>query len=163
MSSLLDYLHKFLAIRADMQLPSYCLSTDTVIAGSMQEPITLALSGPLVLVLVLVVVLLRAALIWCIVLHKWLLMAVTLERSSFADGIVLARTWSTTVSRQPEEEVGALMESSDDEIGLPLLETLAVSAVDPAGTMTKPMGKRGMQEGSSPLMASWMESTSMVV
>lgn len=161
MSSLLHYLHKLLAIRTSMLLPSYCLS-GAVLAGSMQEPITLALSGQLVLVLVAVVVVLRAALIWCIVLHKWLLMAVTLERSSFADGIVLARTWSTTVSRQPEE-VGALMESSDDGIGLPSPETLAVSGVDPAGTMTKPMGRRGMQEGSSPLMASWIESTSIVV
>jgi hypothetical protein len=90
-------------------------------------------------------------------------MAVTLERSTFADGIVLARTWSTTVSRQPEE-VGALMESSDDGIGLPSPEMLAVSpVVDPAGTTTNPMGRRGMQEGSSPLIASWMESTSMVV
>jgi hypothetical protein len=51
---------------------------------------------------VVVVVLLRAAVIWFTVLHRWLFIAVTLERLSFADGIVLARTWSPTVSRQPE-------------------------------------------------------------
>lgn len=46
--------------------------------------------------------LLRAEIICCTELQRWLLMAVTLERLSFADGLVLARTWSPTVSRQPE-------------------------------------------------------------
>lgn len=35
--------------------------------------------------------------------------------------------------------------------------------VGPAGSMTKPTGRRGMMEGSSPFIASWMESTSTVV
>lgn len=160
-ADILHYLAKSLAIFGPIQytpLPSYCLGGALV--GSLQEPITLALAGPVAVA----VALLKAALIWCTVLHKWLLMAVTLERSSFADGIVLARTWSTTVSRQPEEVLGALILESSSDDGLPSLEMLAVSAVaDPAGTMTNPMGRRGMQEGSSPLIASWIESTSMVV
>ena len=135
---------------------SYCLGGATLV-GSVQDPTTtLPLSGQLV------VVLLRAALIWCTVLHKWLLMAVTLERLSFADGIGLARTWSTTVSRQPEE-VDDAFPSSVDGIGFPSPEMVVVSVVDPTGTMTNPIGRRGMQEGSSLFIASWMESTSTVV
>lgn len=42
----------------------------------------------------------RAASIWWRVLHRWLLMAVTLERLSLAEGIVLAKTWRPTVRRQ---------------------------------------------------------------
>lgn len=44
---------------------------------------------------------LRAEVIWCTVLRKWLFMALTLERLSLADGIVLASIWSPTVSRHP--------------------------------------------------------------
>lgn len=117
--------------------------------GSVQEPRALALSGHLVLL----VVLLRAAVIWCTALHKWLLMEVTLERLSFANGIVLTRSWTTTVRRQPEE-VGEFPSSDDGIFKLPSPEILVASPVDPTGTMTNPMGKRGMQEGSSPLIAS---------
>lgn len=92
-------------------------------------------------------------------------MAVTLERLSFADGIVLATTWSTTVSRQPAgEEVVDAFPSSDDGIGLPSPEAVLVkSVVGSNGIMTNPIGRSGMQEGSSLLIASWMESTSTVV
>lgn len=38
-----------------------------------------------------------------------------------------------------------------------------VDSIGCSGTMTKPRGRRGMQEGSSPLIANWMPSTSMVV
>ena len=71
-------------------------------------------------------------------------MAVTLDKFSFAVGIVLARTCRPTVRRQPEEE---LCSSPEDGIGFS-------SAVGVTGTMENPMGRRGMQEGSSPLMAS---------
>ena len=70
-------------------------------------------------------------------------MAVTLDRLSFADGIVLARTCKPTVRRQPE----LATPSSGGGDGCP-------STVDPTtGTMENPMGRRGMQDGSSPLMA----------
>lgn len=44
----------------------------------------------------------RAEMICCTELQRWLFIAVTLERLSFADGLVLARTWNPTVSKQPE-------------------------------------------------------------
>lgn len=97
----------------------------------------------------------RAASIWCKVLQRWLLMAVTLERLSFAEGIVLARTCSPMVRRQPE-----LRDGGSEELALMGVSTLGDDSI---GTIVKPWGRRAMQEGSSPLMASWMESTSMVV
>lgn len=70
-------------------------------------------------------------------------MAVTLDRLSFADGMVLARTCSPTVRRQPELATAALaVPSSSGGVGCPS-----------TGTMENPMGRRGMQEGSSPLIA----------
>lgn len=87
----------------------------------------------------------RAMLIWCTVLQRWLLMAVTLDKLSFADGMVLARTCKPTVRRQPELAFG--VPSSGGGAGCP-------STVEPRmGTMENPMGRRGMQEGSSPLIA----------
>lgn len=65
----------------------------------------------------------------------WLLIAVTLDRLSFAFGTVLARTWRPTVRRQPGSCV------------LLLLFWFI-------GTITKPRGRIGMQDGSSPLIAS---------
>lgn len=132
-----------------MHLLSYkCLGGALV--GSVQEPRALALSGQLVLLVVLP----RAAVIWCTALHKWLLTEVTLERLSFADGIVLTTSWTTTVRRQPEE-IGEFPSSDDGIFGLPSPEVLVVnSPLDPTGTMTNPMGRRGMQQGSSPLIAS---------
>lgn len=134
---------------------TYCLGAAI---GSLQVPTALPLSWQLVVGLAVAV--LRAAQIWWTVLHKWLLTALTLERLSFADGIVLARTWSPTVSKQP-----ALLcpfPSSEDATELPSL-TLLVLLVDSTGTMTNPRGRRGMQDGSSPLIASWIDSTSTVV
>lgn len=87
----------------------------------------------------------RAMLIWCTVLQRWLLMAVTLDKLSFADGMVLARTCKPTVRRQLE--LAFVVPSSGGGAGCP-------PTVDPmAGTMENPMGRRGMQEGSSPLIA----------
>nr|GLL48693.1 hypothetical protein Itr_chr15CG02070 [Ipomoea trifida]GME00057.1 hypothetical protein Iba_chr15fCG1710 [Ipomoea batatas] len=76
-------------------------------------------------------------------------MAVTLERLSLAVGIVLAKTWRATVRRQPDS--GRHSGSED-----------WAAAGGAMGVMTKPKGRRGTAEGSSPLMASWMASTSMV-
>lgn len=75
------------------------------------------------------------------------------------------------MSRQLELTVGAAEDpepSSDDGTELPSVAMVAVvvgvvALVDSTGTMTKPRGSRGMQDGSSPLMASWMASTSIVV
>lgn len=97
-------------------------------------------------------------------------MAVTLERLSLAEGIVLARTWSPTVSRQLELAAVAaacpvLLPSSGGGTELPSVAVVMVvvaSLVGSTGTMTNPKGRSGMQDGSSPLMASWMASTSMV-
>ena len=126
--------------------------------GSLQDPTALPLSRQL---LVVVLLLLRATVIWFTVLHKWLFIAVTLEKLSFADGIVLARAWRPTVSRQPELLCPFPFPSSElDCIELP---SLTVLLLDSTGTMTKPSGSRGMQDGSSPLIASWIDSTSTVV
>lgn len=94
----------------------------------------------------------REASIWCKVLQRWLLMAVTLERLSLAEGIVLARTCSPMVRRQPPTDGG-----SDDELASILLlvvSTLLLGDDDTIGTIMKPCGRSAMQEGSSPLMAS---------
>lgn len=97
----------------------------------------------------------NAALIWCTVFIKWLLMAVTLDRFSFEVGIVLARTCRPTVSRHPE-----LCSLLSPGIGIGLLLSSVVVMMFPSlvggatGTMENPIGRRGMQEGSSPLMAS---------
>lgn len=101
------------------------------------------------------VVLLRAAMICCTVLLKWLLRAVTLGRLSLADGMVLTRTWSPTVSRQLGFAPAAAAASEE-------LPSEVDAAVGSMGMMAKPMGRIGMQDGFSPLMASWMASTSMV-
>ena len=76
-------------------------------------------------------------------------MAVTLDKLSFADGMVLARTCRPTVSKQPELTTAALVAPSlgGDDARRP-------SAVESTtGTMENPMGRRGMLEESSPLMA----------
>ena len=70
-------------------------------------------------------------------------MAVTLERLSFAFGIVLARTWRQTVRRHPDA----------------LVDSLLLLVI---GTTTNPMGRTGMQDGSSPFITIWMASTSTV-
>lgn len=98
----------------------------------------------------------RAASIWCKVLQRWLLMAVTLERLSFAEGIVLARTCTPIVKRQPPELLLRDIGGSDEFV-------VSVMGDDSIGTILKPWGRSAMQEGSSPLMASWIASTSMVV
>lgn len=80
-------------------------------------------------------------------------MAVTLDRFSFALGIVLARTCSPMVRRQPPwfsgtlEGVGCFMLAS--------FESLFAGCCDepPQGTITNPRGRRGMQDGSSPFIA----------
>ena len=71
-------------------------------------------------------------------------MALTLERLGLAEGMVLARTWRPTVRRQPALAVvvGPMFSGGGD------------------GRTTKPIGRRGMQEGSSPLIASWIPLTS---
>lgn len=83
-------------------------------------------------------------------------MAVTLERLSFAEGIVLARTWRPTVRRQAwfrEEECsggGGATVVADASVELALILVTEVVA----GTMWKPCGRRATEEGSSPDMAS---------
>ena len=91
------------------------------------------------------------------------MIAVTLERLSFAEGIVLARTCNPTVRRQPEEAVAVADAACCGSDELPSMDVSALLLDDTIGTIMKPWGRRAMQEGSSPLMASWMESTSMVV
>ena len=93
-------------------------------------------------------------------------MAVTLERLSLAEGIVLARTWSPAVRRQPECKVAAvagggtvLAAASDEFASMPMPTPAASTPVvddedDDNGTIMKPWGRRAMEEGSSPLMAS---------
>uniref|UniRef100_A0A7C9DHH5 Uncharacterized protein n=1 Tax=Opuntia streptacantha TaxID=393608 RepID=A0A7C9DHH5_OPUST len=97
----------------------------------------LALPLPIMLVLAGVP---RVALIWWTTLQMWLLMVDTLDRFNLALGIVLVWTWSPTVRRHP----GSDPEVDDSE------------SVGPRGVMEKPMGRRGMQDGSSPLITSWM-------
>lgn len=81
-----------------------------------------------------------AAVIWWTTLHMWLLMAETLERLSFAVGMLLAKTWRPTVRRQPE--VGPLPSFEGDKLSRWLLVLL--SLVGPVGSKMKPMGRRGM-------------------
>lgn len=76
-------------------------------------------------------------------------MVVTLERLSLAEGIVLARTCSPMVRRQPPP--GG---DSDDELASILLGVSTLLGDDTIGTIMKPCGRSAMQEGSSPLMAS---------
>jgi hypothetical protein len=94
-------------------------------------------------------------------LQRWLLIAVTLERLSFAEGIVLARTCIPMIRRQPELAEAALV--VDD--GVPVTPCSDdVSVFDESiGTIMNPCGRSEMHEGSSPLIASWIESTSIVV
>lgn len=128
--------------------------------GSVQDPTKL----PLFSWQLLLVVLQSAASIWCSVLQRWLLIAVTLERLSLEEGFVLARTCSPKVRRQPAELTLGCPVTASDEV--PSIATLGVSILsddDSIGTIINPWGRREMHEGSSPLMASWMESTSMVV
>jgi hypothetical protein len=89
------------------------------------------------------------------------LIAVTLERLSFAEGIVLARTCIPMIRRQPELAEAALV--VDD--GVPVTPCSDdVSVFDESiGTIMNPCGRSEMHEGSSPLIASWIESTSIVV
>lgn len=91
----------------------------------------------------------RAVLIWWTMLPRWLVMAVALEMLSLALGMGLARTWSPTVRRQP---LAASCSSKLSES----------EAAEAAGMMEKPMGRRGIEEGSSPFIASCMDSTSTV-
>lgn len=53
---------------------------------------------------------------------------------------------------------------SDDEfVAASMMGVSTLLGGDDIGTILKPWGRSAMQEGSSPLMASWIESTSMVV
>lgn len=66
----------------------------------------------------------------------------------FADPAAAAAAASEDEAAAAEEELPSVGE--------------ATAAVGSTGMMEKPMGRIRMQDGSSPLMASWMASTSMV-
>lgn len=85
-------------------------------------------------------------------------MAVTLDKLSFADGTALASTCMPTVRRQPMADTSPVAPSS--VVGGCALVTPVAGG--PGGEMTKPVGRRGMKDGSSPLIATWTASTSIV-
>jgi hypothetical protein len=86
---------------------------------------------------------LSAAVIWWTALQTWLLIAVTLERFSLAEGTALASTCMPTVRRQPLAgssalPAGLLWPSPEPAALVAAAEGLA------AGKMAKPSGRRGM-------------------
>ena len=87
---------------------------------------------------------LSAVVIWWMALQTWLLIAVTLERFSLAEGTALASTCMPTVRRQP-------LAGSSVLPGLlsPLLELVLVAAGEGlvAGKMAKPRGEGGCRKG----------------
>jgi len=83
-----------------------------------------------------------------------LLTVVTDSKFSFADGKLLTRIWNATVMSDPPEPPMTLPE-------LVLVEAPPPSCSPcPSGEMVKPEGRRGMYEGSSPLIAMLMAGRS---